>query len=159
MQAACRPRICLLSIAHRATCPVLGCSRTFAPTTLVVYSAKVMFEDFIAKDRWTGQDVHCVYQATISAIATRHADAIDIKFLANNRPIWIALSHPAWTEYRKRTNQTITDPLAVQIAGHYLKTIIEDGEESGREVYSLNTAETLDHLDAVMKSATAAGIR
>ena len=115
----------------------------------------VMFEDFTTKDRWSGEEVRCVYQATITAIATRHADAIDIKFLANNRPVWIALPHPAWVEYKKRTGKTMTDPLAVETAGHYLKSIIENGDESGREMYSLTMAETLQHVDAVLAQARA----
>jgi hypothetical protein len=114
-----------------------------------------MFEDFTAKDRWTGEEIRCVYQATITAIATRHADAIDIKFLANNRPIWIALPHVAWVEYKQQTGNTMTDPLAVETAGHYLKSIIENGEESGREMYSLTVPETLAHVNAVLSEAKA----
>jgi hypothetical protein len=112
-----------------------------------------MFEDFTVKDRWTGEEIRCVYQATITAIATRHADAIDIKFLANNRPIWIALPHVAWGEYKKQTGNTMTDPLAVETAGHYLKSIIENGEESGREMYSLTVTEALAHVNAVLEKA------
>ena len=33
-----------------------------------------------------------VYQCIVLAIATRHADAVDVKFLANGRPVWIALA-------------------------------------------------------------------
>ena len=111
-----------------------------------------MFAEFTTKDRWTGEDVHCAYQALIVAIATRHADAIDVKFLANGRPVWIALPHPAWVEYNKRTGKVITDPLAVEIAGHYLKWAIESGEDGGREMYTLTVSETLEHLDAVRKA-------
>jgi hypothetical protein len=109
-----------------------------------------MFENFTATDRWTKKQVHCVYQAMIVAIATRHADAVDIKFLADGRKIWIALPHPAWVEYRKRTGKLITDSLAVEIAGHYLKRALESGEGAGREMYSLTVVETLAHLDAVV---------
>jgi hypothetical protein len=115
-----------------------------------------MYEDFTAVDRWSRQSIHCVYQALIVAIATRHADAIDIKFLAGGRPVWIALPHLAWVEYRKRTGQIITDPLAVQIAGHFLKTAIASGEDGGREMYSLTVEETLQHLDAVLDEVQAA---
>ena len=115
-----------------------------------------MFEDFTVKDRWSGDQVRCVYQATITAIATRHADAIDIKFLANNRPIWIALPHVAWGEYQKRTGKVLTDPLAVEAAGHYLKSIFENGEESGREMYALTVAETLEHVSAVLNAVLSA---
>jgi len=115
-----------------------------------------MYEDFHANERWTGRKLHCVYQALIVAIATRHADAIDIKFLANGSPVWIALPHPAWVEYNRRTGRVITDPLAIQTAGHYLKAAIEDGTyEQGREMYSLSVEEALEHLNAVLKEVGA----
>ena len=114
-----------------------------------------MYADFKVKDRWTGQEIHCMYQALVVAIATRHADAVDIKFLANGHPIWIALPHSAWGEYKWRTGKVITDPLAILIAGHFLKTAIENGLESGREMYALTVPETLEHLDAVMRERAA----
>jgi hypothetical protein len=109
-----------------------------------------MYQEFNTVERWTGTPVHCVFQCIVMAIATRHADAVDVKFLVNGRPVWIALSHPAWTEHRAKTGHEITDPLAAEIAGHYLRTILENGEESGRELYTLTTAETLEHLAAVL---------
>ena len=110
-----------------------------------------MYDDFHVKDRWSSEDVHCIYQALIVAIATRHADAVDIKFLVDGHPVWIALPLPAWVEYKKRTGTTITDPLAVEIAGHYLKTALESGEGVGREMYSLTVDQTLQHLDAAVQ--------
>ena len=92
-----------------------------------------MFEDFTATDRWTKKAVHCVYQALIVAIATRHADAVDVKFLVDGRTVWVALPHPAWVEYKKRSGKAITDSLAVEIAGHYLKAALQAGEGLGRE--------------------------
>jgi hypothetical protein len=109
-----------------------------------------MYADFTATDRWTKKKVHCLYQALIAAISTRHADAIDVKFLVDGRTVWVALPHPAWVEFKNRTGKRITDPLAVDIAGHYLKTALEAGEGLGREMYSLTVAETLQHLDAVV---------
>jgi hypothetical protein len=114
-----------------------------------------MYQDFHAMDRWTRKQVHCVYQALIVAIATRHADAVDVKFLVDGRPLWVALPHPAWVEYKRRTGKMITDTLAVEIAGHYLKTALESGEGLGREMYSLTVEETLRHLDSVAGSAQA----
>ncbi len=114
-----------------------------------------MFEDFTATDRWTRKPVHCIYQALIVAIATRHADAVDIKFLVDGKPVWVALPHPAWVEYRKRTGRLITDSLAVEIAGHYLKAALEAGEGLGREMYSLTVEETLAHLEAAVAAMQA----
>jgi hypothetical protein len=63
----------------------------------------------------------------------------------------VALPHPAWVEYNKRTGKSITDPLAIEIAGHYLKTALESGEGVRREMYSLTVDETLKQLDALVK--------
>src|SRR5712691_11450805 len=109
-----------------------------------------MFADFTATDRWTKKPVRCVYQSLIVAIATRHADAVDIKFLVDGRTVWVALPHPAWVEYKKQTGKVITDSLAIEIAGHYLQTALESGEGVGREMYSLTVDETLKHLDSVV---------
>jgi hypothetical protein len=117
-----------------------------------------MFENFTAVDRWTKNKVHCVYQAMIVAIATRHADAVDLKFLVDGRKVWVALPHPAWVEYHKRTGKIITDSLAVEIAGHYLKSALEAGEGVGREMYSLTIGETLAHLDAVVAEMQAQAV-
>ncbi len=114
-----------------------------------------MFTDFTATDRWTRKPVHCLYQCLIVAIATRHADAVDIKFLVDGHPVWVALPHPAWVEYKKRTDTWITDALAKEIAGHYLKTALESGEGLGREMYSLTVDETLRHLQAAVAEAGA----
>jgi len=114
-----------------------------------------MYEDFHAIDRWSKKEVHCLYQAVIVAVATRHADAVDIKFLVDGRPVWIALPLPAWVEYRKRTGKVITDPLAIEIAGHYLKTALESGDGVGQEMHSLTVPQTLAHLEAVVGEETA----
>lgn len=114
-----------------------------------------MFTDFTTTDRWTKKPVHCLYECLIVAIATRHADAVDIKFLVDGRPVWVALPHPAWVEYKKRTGTLITDALAKEIAGHYIKTGLEFGEGVGKEMYSLTVDETLKHLDAVVSEAGA----
>ena len=115
-----------------------------------------MYADFHATDRWTGQKLHCIFQALIVAIATRHADAVDIKFLVGGRPVWIALPHPTWVEYNRRTGRVITDPLAVQTAGRFLQTAIESGSyEHGREMYALTVDEALEQLSAVLKEVGA----
>jgi hypothetical protein len=114
-----------------------------------------MYHDFRARERWTGQELHCLYQALVVAISTRHADAVDIKFLISGRPVWISLPHPAWVEHKQRTGREITDPMAIAIAGRYLKQAIESGLEGGREMYALTIEETLAHLAALEQEAAA----
>lgn len=115
-----------------------------------------MYENFYATERWSKKKVHCVYQALVVAIATRHADAIDIKFDIDDRGIWIALPHTAWAEYsRQNPGKGITDPMAVQVAGRYLKQLIESGEDTGRDMVVVGEAETLEQLNLVLKEAGA----
>jgi hypothetical protein len=109
-----------------------------------------MYEDFHVTDRWTDEDLHCRWKGTIVAIATRHADAVDIRYEVNGRPVWIAMPCMAWVEYKKRTGNTITDALAAQIAGHYLKEAVESGYDNGREMYALSVNEVLEHLEVVL---------
>src|SRR5207245_11013376 len=107
---------------------------------------------------WTNMPVDCVYQAPIVAVSTRHGDDIDIMFRVDGRPAWVALPDTAWVEYNRRTGKIITEPLAVEIAGHYLKTALESGEGVGREMYSLNVRETLNHLNAVVSEGESESI-
>jgi hypothetical protein len=112
-----------------------------------------MYQEFDVVDRWTGETLHCLWRANIIAIATRHADAIDVRFEVNGRPVWIAMPAVAWVEFKKKTGNVITDRLAAQIAGRYLKKAIEDGYDNGREMYAMSVEEVLEHLDAVMQEA------
>jgi hypothetical protein len=116
-----------------------------------------MYEDFHVTDRWSGEDLACRWKGTLVAIATRHADAVDVRFDVNGRPMWIALPLTAWVEQKRRSGKVITDQIATQIAGRYLKQLIEEGYDSRREVYTMTVAEVLQHLDAVVAEARELG--
>jgi len=112
-----------------------------------------MYEDFVAADRWSGEPQHCVWKGTVVAIATRHADATDIRFAVNGKPVWIAMPNTAWIEQKKKNGKVITDYLAAQAAGRYLKQSIENGYDNGREMYTMSVAEVLEQVAAVVKEA------
>ena len=116
-----------------------------------------MYEDFQVTDRWSGEDLRCRWKGTVVAIATRHADAVDVRFDANGRAIWIALPSTAWVAQKERSGKVITDQLAVQIAGRYLKQLIEEGYDSRREIYTMTIPEVLQHLDVVVAEAKELG--
>ena len=112
-----------------------------------------MYQNFQVTDRWTGETLRCRWIANIVAIATRHADAVDIRFDVEGRPVWIAMPCLAWVEQKKRTGKVITDTLAAQAAGRYLKKAIESGYDNGREMYTMTVDEVLEHVDAVLHEA------
>ena len=116
-----------------------------------------MYEDFHVSDRWSGEDLHCRWKGTLVAIATRHADAVDVRFDVNGRPLWIALPLQAWVEQKQRSGKVVTDQLAAQIAGRYLKQLVEEGGDSRREIYTMTVPEGLSHLDAVVAEAKEQG--
>jgi hypothetical protein len=116
-----------------------------------------MYEDFHVADRWSGEDLHCRWKGTIVAIATRHADAVDVRFDVNGRPMWIALPLAAWGQQKDRTGKVITDQLAAQTAGRYLKQLINEGYDSRREIYTMTVAEVLSHLEIVVAEAKELG--
>jgi hypothetical protein len=112
-----------------------------------------MYEDFVAIDRWTSEELHCVWKGTVVAIATRHADATDIRFAINGKPLWIAMPNLAWVEQKRLNGKVITDYLAAQAAGRYLKQAIESGYDNGREMYAMSVDEVLREVAAVVDEA------
>ncbi len=112
-----------------------------------------MYEDFTIADHWTGEPLHITWKGTIVAIATRHADATDIRFAVNGRPLYIAMPNVSWIEMKRRTGHVITDYLAAQTAGRYLKQAIESGYDNGRDLYTMTVEEVLEHADAVVREA------
>ena len=112
-----------------------------------------MYEDFKVTDRWTGEELVCRWKANVVAIATRHADAVDVLFEVNGRPMCIALPSTAWVEQKQRSGKVITDQLAVQVAGRFLKQLIEEGYDSRREVYTMPVPEVLQQIDVILAEA------
>ena len=116
-----------------------------------------MYEEFRVNDRWSGEELHCTWKGTMVAIATRHADAVDVRFDVNGRPMWIALPLEAWKRQKELTGKVITDQLAAQIAGRYLRQLVEEGYDSRREIYTMTVPEVLSQLDTVVAEAKAQG--
>jgi hypothetical protein len=116
-----------------------------------------MYEEFRVTERWSGEELVCRWKGTLVAIATRHADAVDVRFDVNGRAMWIALPLEAWGRHKSLTGKVITDQLAAQIAGRFLKQLIEEGYDSQREVYTMTVDEVLANLDFVVAEAKKLG--
>jgi hypothetical protein len=71
----------------------------------------------------------------------------------NGKPLWIAMPNLAWIEQKRRNGKVITDYLAAQAAGRYLKQAIESGYDNGREMYTMSVDEVLSEVAAVVSEA------
>jgi hypothetical protein len=116
-----------------------------------------MYEDFRVTDRWSGEELRCIWKGTVVALATRHADAVDVRFDVSGRPVWVALPLAAWTQQKALTGKVITDQIAAQAAGRFLKQSIEEGANGQREIRTMTVAEVLSQLDAVVAEARQLG--
>lgn len=122
-----------------------------------------MYEDFRATDPLTGREVHCEFQCLMVGIATRHSDTVDLKFLVNGEGVWLGLPHPAWVEFKRRTGVALSDRMAVDLAGLYLKRAIESGIGAERSHWNdITVAEIMDlaeSLNWLPAGAATAGAR
>ncbi|MBI2956498.1 MAG: hypothetical protein HYY26_04205 [Acidobacteria bacterium] len=90
--------------------------------------AKVMSEmvaPFTVRGRLTGEEFKVRFSHLWAAIATRHSDTMDCKFLVNGRGVIVALPHPGFVEFRRRAGRSLHDPEAAQIAAACLREYLE----------------------------------
>jgi hypothetical protein len=64
------------------------------------------------------------------------------------------MPNDAWVEQKRRNGKVITDYLAAQAAGRYLKQSIETGYDNGREFYTMTVAEVLENVAVVVKDVS-----
>ena len=90
--------------------------------------AKVMSEmvaPFALRARLTGEEYSVLFSHLWSAVATRHSDTMDAKFLVNGRGLIVALPHPAFVDFKRRAGRSLLDQEAAQIAATCLREYLE----------------------------------
>jgi len=98
----------------------------------VIPKAQVMAElvaPFSVRSRLAGEEHTVRFSHLWSAIATRHSDTIDCKFLVNGRGVVVALAHPAFGECRERAGRSLTDQETAAIAAAYLREYVESDRD------------------------------
>jgi putative aminopeptidase FrvX len=114
-----------------------------------------MFREFKTRNAWTDEVVEVRYQSTVSAVATRHADAVDFGFRVNGRRVWIALPLSLWEEFAHLTGRALDDRSAQRAAGLHLRRLLETGEETSQALYGASRDEALGYLEEILLPATA----
>lgn len=89
----------------------------------------------------TDQVYHCRFSHVWNAIATRHADTIDCKFLVDGKPVILGLAHPGFVQFQTASGRSLTDREASYIAAEYLRERLEQEDE--HSLYDVSAADVL----------------
>lgn len=93
-------------------------------------------EPFTVRTRRTGEEYHVRFSHLFSAIATRHSDTLDCKFVVNGRGLVVALALPAFVEFHQRAGRPLTDQEAAYLAAAWLREYLEaDNDASLSPLY------------------------
>lgn len=96
---------------------------------------------FDVTSKLSGHVYHCSFSHIWNAIATRHSDTIDAKFLVDGESRIVGLAHSAFGDFREKTGRDLTDREASFIAAEYLCERLE--EEDERPLYDVPHDEVL----------------
>lgn len=87
----------------------------------------------------TGETYRVHFSHLWNAIATRHSDSIDAKFLVDGRATIVGLAHPGFVQFRSRAGRNLTDREASFVAAEYLRERLEQEDE--RPLYDVSAGE------------------
>ncbi len=90
---------------------------------------------FEVTSRLSGHVYQCSFSHIWNAIATRHSDTIDAKFLVDQEGRIVGLNHSAFVEFRSKAGRDLTDREASFVAAEYLRERLE--EEDVRPLYDV----------------------
>src|SRR6516164_5539721 len=82
---------------------------------------------FEVSARAFSEPAKCRFVHVFPGIATRHSDTIDCVFRVNGRPVMVAIPCATLNELREREHKYLSDEQLAQIAGLYLRRILENG--------------------------------
>ena len=105
------------------------------PTKSQLTPARMMselVEPFAVRSPLTSEAHSVRFSHLWVAIATRHSDTIDCKFLVNGRGVVVALAHLGFVAYSQRTGRHLSDTEAAQLAAAYLRSCLEDDRLGSR---------------------------
>ena len=88
-------------------------------------------------------------------IAPRHSDSLDVCFLLDGKMVYVALAHPAFAIFKQRTGRQLTDADTVQMAGLFLKKVLERGERPDAKFIPASVDQTLELAQQVRSVAFA----
>jgi len=101
--------------------------------------------EFEVTSRLTDQVYHCRFSHMWNAVATRHSDTIDTKFVVDGRKIIVGLAHTAFVAFTAKHERDLSDREASFIAAHYLRERLEQEDE--RPLHDVSAADVTRLID------------
>jgi hypothetical protein len=83
------------------------------------------YQGFSVSSRADGKQYQCHFRMLVTAISLRHSDTVDVTFLVNAKPFVVAIPHVALAEFRNSTGLILTDAETIEMAGCFLKEMLE----------------------------------
>jgi hypothetical protein len=102
---------------------------------------------FEVTSKLSGHIYDCRFSHIWNAVATRHSDTIDAKFVVDGEGRIVGLAHMAFVDFRDKTSRDLTDREASFIAAEYLRERLE--EEDERPLYDVPREEVNRLIAAV----------
>ena len=91
---------------------------------------------FEVTSKLSGHVYDCQFSHIWNAVATRHSDTIDAKFVVDGHGHIVGLAHTAFVDFRTKTGRDLTDREASFVAAEYLRERLE--EEDERPLYDVS---------------------
>ena len=104
-------------------------------------------QPFDVASKLTDQTYHVRFSHVWNAIATRHSDTVDAKFLVDGRTVVLGLAHTGFVRFRENAGRDLTDREAALIAATYLRERLEQEDE--RNLLDVSEADVLRIIDAI----------
>lgn len=102
---------------------------------------------FDVTSKLSGHVYQCSFSHIWNAIATRHSDTIDAKFLVDEEGRIVGLIHTAFVEFRSKAGRDLSDREASFVAAEYLRERLE--EEDVRPLYDVTHEEVMRLIQQV----------
>ena len=96
---------------------------------------------FDVSSKLTDEARHVRFSHLWNAIATRHSDTVDTKFLVNGRGVIVALAHTALVRFAAASGRNLTDREASFVAAEYLRSRLQEDDE--RPLYHVSADEVV----------------
>jgi hypothetical protein len=97
--------------------------------------------EFDVSSRLTGQKYRCRFSHLWNAVATRHSDTVDTKFVVDGQGVVLGLAHKGFAQFREQSGRNLTDREASFIAALYLRERLEQEDE--RRLYDVSVQDVM----------------